>query len=99
MEWALDHREYIQIFDHEADLLSRMTRDIGNYFVTQAKYLLDQVPPNNSAANHRLSWAQELYQRYRKMEKVSMKNELDEINELVDEIAEELKSASSNEDE
>jgi hypothetical protein len=98
IEWALNHREYIQIFDHEADLLSRMTRDIGNYFVTQGKYLLDEDPPNNDAAYHRLSWAHELYQRYSKMEKTSMKKELDEINELLEEIAEDLKS-SSDEDE
>jgi hypothetical protein len=99
IEWALNYREYIQIFDHEADLLSRMTRDIGNYFVTQGKYLLVKVPPNNDAAYHRLSWAHELYQRYSKMEKeVSMKKELDEVNGLLEKIEKERKS-SSDEDE
>ena len=98
MDWALDYREYIQIFNHDADLLVRMIRDIANYFVMKGKRLLDEDPPNNAAAYHRLSWAHELYQRYSKMENVSMKKEFDELNELLEEIEEELKS-SSDEDE
>jgi hypothetical protein len=98
VDWALEYRRYIQIFNHEQDLLHRMIRDIGNYFVMISKRLLDEDPPNNSAAYHRLSWAHELYQRYSKLENVSMRTELDEVNQLLAQAEEELK-ASTDEDE
>ncbi|CAF4348387.1 unnamed protein product, partial [Rotaria sordida] len=44
--------------------LSRLVRDIGDYFLTESKRLLDENPPNNSAAYHRLSWTHKLYERY-----------------------------------
>ena len=40
--------------------------------------------PNNSVAYPRLSWAHELYQRYSKMEHVSLQKEFDELNQLLD---------------
>jgi hypothetical protein len=96
MAWALDYREYIQIFTFDKDLLVRMIRDIGDDFLTESKRLLDEDPPNNAAAYHRLSWAHELYQRYRDMEKVSMKKEFDEVNELLEGVEEELKASSDD---
>jgi hypothetical protein len=98
MAWALDYSDYIQIFNHDADLLVRMIRDTANYFVVIGKRLLDEDPPNNSAAYHRLTWAHELYQRYRKMENVQLKKEFEEVNQLLESIEEELKT-SSDEDE
>jgi len=98
MDWALEYMEYIQMFDHEADLLVRMIRDIASYYVMIGKRLLNEDPPNNTAAYHRLSWAYELYQRYRKMESVSLKKEFDELNQLLEDVEEELKP-SSDEDE
>jgi hypothetical protein len=83
MDWAYEYIRYIQIFDHEADLLHRMIRDIGNYFVMISKRLLAEDPPNNSAAYHRLSWAHELYERYCKMDNISMRRELDEVKRLL----------------
>jgi hypothetical protein len=96
MAWALDYREYIQIFTFDKDLLVRMIRDIGDDFLTESKRLLDEDPPNTAAAYHRLSWAHELYQRYRDMEKVSMKKEFDEVNELLEGVEEELKASSDD---
>ncbi|CAF4873496.1 unnamed protein product, partial [Rotaria socialis] len=40
------------------------------------------------------TWANELFQRYSKMEKVPMKAELDEINRLLEQVEEGLKSSS-----
>jgi hypothetical protein len=31
--WAVDYMDYVQVFNHELDLLARLTRDIGDYFV------------------------------------------------------------------
>jgi len=70
---------------------------IANYNVIIGKRLIAEDPPNNSAAYDRLSWAHELYQRYRKMERVSLRKELDEVNQLLEEVGKEL-SASSDED-
>jgi hypothetical protein len=97
MQWALEYSDYIQIFNHDADLLVRMIRDTADYFVMIGKRLIAEDPPNNSAAYHRLSWAHELYQRYRKMESVSLQKEFDEVNQLLEDVEEELK-ASSDED-
>ncbi|CAF4397682.1 unnamed protein product, partial [Rotaria sordida] len=98
IDWALDYRDYIQIFNFDAQLLSRMTRDIGDYFLTESKRLLDENPPNNSAAYHRLSWTHKLYERYGKMERVSMRRELHEVNQLLEEVEEGLKSSSDEDD-
>ncbi|CAF1473549.1 unnamed protein product [Rotaria magnacalcarata] len=97
-DWALEYRDYIQIFNFEADLLARMMRDIGDYFLTESKRLLDESPPNNPAAQHRLTWANELLQRYGQMEKVSMKTELDEINQLLEQVEEDSRSSSDEDD-
>jgi hypothetical protein len=98
MHWALEFSDYIQIFNHEVDLLVRMLRDIAEYYVIQGKRLFDEDPPNNAAAKHRLSWAYELYQRYSTMKKVSMRKELHELYGLLEEIDEELISSSDEHD-
>ncbi|CAF3916875.1 unnamed protein product [Rotaria sp. Silwood2] len=97
IDWAFEYRDYIHIFNFDADLLSRMVHDIGDYFLTEGKRLLDDSPPNNSAAYHRLNWARKLFHRYSELEKVSMKKELAEVNQLREEVEEELKSSSDEE--
>ncbi len=97
MNWALEYSEYIQIFNHDADLLVRMIRDIADYFFMIGKRLLDEDPPNNAAAYHRLSWAHELYQRYKNMEHVSLKKEFDELNQLLRSVGQ-LESLSDEDD-
>jgi hypothetical protein len=97
-DWILEYPEYILPFTFDADLLVRMIRDIADYFVVESKRLLEVNPPNYSAAYSRLNWAHTLYDRYRTMEKVSLKTEFDEVNELLRQ-AEEGMSSSSSDDE
>ncbi|CAF1941190.1 unnamed protein product [Rotaria magnacalcarata] len=98
VEWALDYRDYVQMFDFDADLLARVLRDIGNYYFTEGRRLLGESPPNNVAAYHRLRWARILYQRHSQMEQVSMSHEFDEISHLLENIEEELRSSSNDDD-
>jgi hypothetical protein len=98
MDWAFEYHDYIQIFNFDADLLSRMVRDIAEYYFTRSKRLLAEDPPNNLAAYHRLNWAYELYQRYSRMGHFAMSNELNEIDRLRQHGEEELKSLSDEDD-
>lgn len=97
-EWAIDYIDYVHIFDHEGALLARMMRDIADYFTTQGERLLDESPPNNAAAYHRLCWAHELFQRFEKLEKASVRAELDKVNQLLQAAEDELKPSSDEED-
>ncbi|CAF4620358.1 unnamed protein product, partial [Rotaria socialis] len=74
-EWALDYCDYIQMFNFEAELLARMIRDIGDYFLRESKRLLTESAPNNPAAYHRLTWAKELYERYNRMGMIKVTND------------------------
>jgi uncharacterized protein (UPF0128 family) len=48
--------EYIQIYDHEADLLTRITRDMGKYYSTQGEL---QQTDNNLEMARRFDQCQE----------------------------------------
>ena len=98
MQWALEYRDYIQIFNHDADLLVRMIRDMASYFVMISKRLIEEDPPNNSSAYHRLRWAHELYTRYSKMETDSLREEFKELDLLIKGVEDDLKSSSSDEE-
>ena len=98
IDWALDYRAYIQTFNFDADVLSRMVRDIADYFLIESKHLLDEEPPNNAAAYHRLSWAYKLFERYEKLEGASMRKPLKEINELLEDVEEDLKSSNDSDE-
>lgn len=97
IDWALECRDYIQMFDHEADLLTRMTRDIAEYFLMIGKRMLNEDPPNNAAAYHRLSWANELFTRYSKRENLP-RQKFEELKQLLDYVEEELKDSSDEDD-
>ncbi|CAF3767278.1 unnamed protein product [Adineta steineri] len=90
--WARAFRNYVQIFDFEADLLSRMVRDIADHFLEEGQKVLVEDPPKYSAAQHRLTWAHELYQRYGKMENCSIKTELDQVNKALERVESEMVS-------
>ncbi|CAM4911419.1 unnamed protein product [Rotaria socialis] len=94
LEWALDYRDYIQIFNFDADLLVRMMRDIGDYYYNESRRLLDTTLPNKPAAYNRLIWARTLYERYGELERKSMHTELGEINKLLEQVEEELRLSS-----
>ena len=97
-DWICDYIGYIQIFTHDGDLLARMLRDIGNYFVMIGKRLLEDDPLDYEAAYHRLSWAHELYQRHCKLQGVSLKPEFEELNELIQNAEDGIKDAQSDAD-
>jgi hypothetical protein len=63
-----------------------MIRDIANYFVEEGRrYLAVQPRPDYSAAYNRLTWAYTLYDRYKKMQNDSLKNEFAVVNQLLTE--------------
>ncbi|UJR25889.1 hypothetical protein I4U23_007237 [Adineta vaga] len=97
MEWALSFRDYIQIFNFDADLLSRMVRDIADNFLVESKRLLDKVPLNSADVKHRLTWSHILYQRYSEMENTPLKKEFNEVNALLDHIDDYMTSSLSDE--
>ncbi|CAF0857987.1 unnamed protein product [Adineta ricciae] len=97
MDWAIKYTDCIQIFNFDADVLSRLVRDIADSFTGEAQRLLNENPRKNAAAKQRLTWAHILYQRYTKMESVSLKTELDMVNDLLDQIDEDTASSFSNE--
>ncbi|CAF0774044.1 unnamed protein product [Adineta ricciae] len=96
MNWAINYTDYIQIFDFDADVLSRLVRDIADSFTEEGERLFNENPRKNAAAKHRLMCAHILYQRYTKMESVSLKTELDRVNDLLDQIEEDRASSFSN---
>jgi hypothetical protein len=61
-EWAAEYYEYVKIFDFEADLLTRLTRDLGEEFFKQGGELLKAN--QNESAVERLSWARSLFIRH-----------------------------------
>lgn len=63
--WAMRHYEHIQIFNHDQDLLQRMTRDIGQYFVERGRRLHAAADPRG--ALKQLEWAKRLFHQYEKM--------------------------------
>jgi hypothetical protein len=71
-EWAMDHLYYIQIFNHEADLLLRITRDIAEYYITQGER--QNADGHLKEALRFYHWAKKLFLQYEKMGQPSSKN-------------------------
>ena len=61
-EWACSYDHYVQLFDFEADLLQRMTLDLGDEFLKQGQQLLDMN--DKKLASERLSWSRSLFIRH-----------------------------------
>lgn len=57
-DWLCEYGKYVLTFTHEADLLARMTRDVGNYCVEQAERHLTK-------ALRSYQWAKKVYDQYR----------------------------------
>ncbi|CAF1309591.1 unnamed protein product, partial [Didymodactylos carnosus] len=64
-QWAAPHYEYVKIFSFEADLLTRLTKDLGEEFLNHGQELLaaNQI----DAADERLTWAKSLFIRHDKL--------------------------------
>ncbi|CAF1151351.1 unnamed protein product [Adineta ricciae] len=43
MDWLMDYVEHLQIFNHEKDLLARLTRDVAMNFIQQSEYFLKKA--------------------------------------------------------
>jgi hypothetical protein len=97
LDWLIDYTAYIQVFTFDEDLLVRMIRDIADYFLVEGKRLIEADPPNYPAAYNRLSWTHTLYNRYMKMEGITLKKQFAELNELIERTEEYMKPSSDDE--
>ncbi|CAF3610085.1 unnamed protein product [Rotaria sp. Silwood1] len=67
-DWAMDYREYIQMFDFDADLLERMTSDISKYFIERGSRL--RRDNNLESALQHLHWAKRLWLQHEKIKEI-----------------------------
>jgi hypothetical protein len=105
IDWALEYRDYIHIFNFDSDLLERMTRDIAEYFIERGKRI--RQDNDLQGALQRLYWAKKLWHQYDKMAQdipadtfqvVRESKEMKKINELIAEIEAILPKESSDDD-
>ena len=61
-QWAISYCEYVKIFDFEADLLARITRDLAEEFLENGKLLIADNQLED--AKTRLGWAKSLFIRH-----------------------------------
>jgi hypothetical protein len=59
-DWLYDIREYLEVFNHEADLLTRMTGDVADYLIKQGERHLQN-------ALCRYQWSKKALDQFRKM--------------------------------
>ncbi len=84
--------EYIQIYDHEADLLTRITRDMGKYYSTQGE--LQQTDNNLEVPRRFDQWSRKCFLQYEKMGQPCQKY----IHRIIDEIEHSLRSSSDDDE-
>jgi hypothetical protein len=105
VNWAMDYREYIQMFNFDSELLERMTRDIAEYFIERGKRI--EQDNDLKGALQRLHWAKRLWEQYDKMDQqiptdefrpVRESKEMKEINKLIAEIEAKLPEETSDDD-
>ena len=66
IDWAMEYRDFIQMFDHEADLLVRMVRDAAFYFSTLAER--ESPTENPKEALRYYHWSKQLYLHYERLD-------------------------------
>ncbi|CAF1341968.1 unnamed protein product [Adineta ricciae] len=59
IDWVIDFLDKIIVFDHEFDLLSRITRDIASYYIQRASELIEDC---EKSLNY-LSWSKKLFDK------------------------------------
>ncbi|CAF1481641.1 unnamed protein product [Didymodactylos carnosus] len=94
-EWAINYVDYIQMFDFDADLLTCLTHDIANYFVSEGQYLDQNALPQDALV--RFGWAKKLLMRYNDMLNRQTSRELDDLEQLIAR-AEEMKRSQRPDD-
>jgi hypothetical protein len=82
-DWVMKHYEYIQIFNHEKDLLARMTRDMADYYFAQAERL--RTSGHLKEALRPYQWSKKLFLRYEEMGE-SCRRYLQNIDRIIQEI-------------
>ena len=87
-EWALEYYQHVQMFDHEADLLARMTLDAATYFRTRGERLRDANELGDALRYY--NWSRTLYLNYERLENTRTR-EIPPINIIIAEIEEELR--------
>ncbi|CAF0855742.1 unnamed protein product [Rotaria sordida] len=84
VDWAMPYIEYILMFDHEADLLARMTSDMAKFYFTKAGRL--HADGNHENALRLYGWSKKLYLQHEKMEGSCKRNinEIDETTKMIE---------------
>lgn len=102
-QWGFEYFDYLLAFDHEADLLERMTNELCKEFHEQAKYLADVE--QYEAALERASWSRNVLIHYEDLENKSAcrqpeqgksSKKLREIDELIEQIERQMKTHSDD---
>ena len=87
-EWAVEYDQHVQMFDHEADLLVRMTFDAATYFRTRGERM--RAANELDDALRYCKWSKKLYLNYERLKKSPAK-EISEIDGITAEIEKELR--------
>lgn len=58
-EWAIDYVDKVLMFDHELDLLSRLTNDVGKYYIRKGMANIEKLP----LTVQYLNWAKKLFSK------------------------------------
>ncbi|CAF1106026.1 unnamed protein product [Rotaria sp. Silwood1] len=88
LDWLYEVRGYVQVFNHEADLLARMTRDVADYFVEQGRHCLQN-------ALLRYKWSKKLFTQYSKMGEICRQN-MQDVEKMMADIEKILQPHISN---
>ncbi|CAF1164308.1 unnamed protein product [Adineta ricciae] len=92
IDWMMDYIDYIPTtFTFDKDLLVRLVHDIANYFRIKSIRLLAKNPRDYSVIKSHLNWAFILYQRYYELDKIGLKEQVNEVKRLLNEIEEIVK--------
>ncbi|UJR24548.1 hypothetical protein I4U23_005923 [Adineta vaga] len=83
IDWALNYIDKILMFDHELDLLSRLTKDIASYYVQKA---FASIEDSRQSLNY-LSWSKKLLNKTNFLDKRNYSTErLKQIETLINQI-------------
>jgi hypothetical protein len=105
MDWGMEYLDYVQMFNFDSELLERMTRDIAEYFIERGKRL--RQDNDLEGALQRLNWAKRLWYQYDKMQQqiatydsrpVRESEGSKKIDKLIEEVEEDLREKSQDDD-
>lgn len=94
-DWAQPHCNYIQMFDHEADLLSRMTLDMATYYSTKGDR--QHEAGHLQEALRFYLWSKKLFRQYEKIQE-PCKKDINKIDAKIQAIKDILQPPQENSD-